>query len=348
MLSPDTYLRSLASETPRRYTFDATDVAGARAWQQEFRPVLRETLGLNRIAARGRATSDALLLGTDQRADHVREEWRLETEPGHWLDYYLLRPLGPPQARALVLCPHGHGGQARREYVGAYASSDDQRRIESEELNVALQAVREGYIALAPDMRGFAGRRLREDIEQGADHSCRPLAMRALMLGRTLLGERVWDMQRLLDWALAREEVASHAVIVTGNSRGGTVTLFLSEVDERVGICVPVCYYCTFEASIGSIKHCECNYIPGILETAEMYEVAALIAPRPFLAVNGVQDPIFPINAVRESYARLRKVYELFDASDSCALHEGPDGHRYYKDLVWPWVKTALQVTQRS
>lgn len=305
--------------------------------------MLRAMLGLDRIAVRGRAGTVARLLDSELQPDHVREEWRLETEPGFHLEFYLLRPLEAAGRRPLVLCPHGHGGQARREYVGEYASEEDRHRIKSEELDVALQAVREGYLALAPNMRAFADHRLREDVEQGADNSCRPLAMRALILGRTLLGERVWDMQRLLDWALSLEAVDPDAVVVTGNSGGGTVTLFLSAVDERVRLCVPVCYFCTFEASIGSIKHCECNYVPNLLHLAEMYDVAALVAPRPFLAVNGEQDPIFPIQAVRESYHRLRRAYEVFGTPESCALHVGPAGHRYYKALVWPWVARVLE-----
>ena len=46
-----------------------------------------------------------------------------------------------------------------------------------------------------------------------------------------------------------------------------------------------------------SIAHCIDNYVPGILNWAEMYDVAGLIAPRPLFSEAGEQDTIFPIAA---------------------------------------------------
>ena len=64
-----------------------------------------------------------------------------------------------------------------------------------------------------------------------------------------------------------------------------------------------------------SLSHCIDNYVPGILNWAEMYDVAGLIAPRPLFAESGEKDNIFPIAASRESFARVKKVYELFGAA---------------------------------
>ncbi len=341
-MSPDSSLSTLAAEAPRARAFNATDPEDAHRWQAAFRPQLRVMLGLDTMERRGTPPMIAERLSTQRLADHMREEWTLETEIGYYVSFFLLLPLNTTDRLPLVLTPHGHGGQARREYSGLYASEEDRERIEAEELDVALQAVREGYAVIAPDMRGFADLRLREDIEAGEDNSCWPLSMRALLVGRTLLGERIWDVQRLLDWALQREDIDARRVVLTGNSGGGTITLFAAAVDERVRVCVPACYFCSFEHSIGSIKHCACNYIPGMLQAAEMADVAALIAPRPFLAVNGAHDPIFPIAATRASYARLQEAYTLFGAEDTCRLSVGDDGHRYYQALVWPVVREFL------
>ena len=42
-----------------------------------------------------------------------------------------------------------------------------------------------------------------------------------LLAGRTPIGERVWDMSRLIDWALANLEVNPDKIAMTGNSGGG-------------------------------------------------------------------------------------------------------------------------------
>jgi hypothetical protein len=46
-----------------------------------------------------------------------------------------------------------------------------------------------------------------------------------------------------------------------------------------------------------------------------MYDVAGLIAPRPFFAESGRKDDIFPIDAFRESFARVKNVYDVFQSS---------------------------------
>jgi hypothetical protein len=45
-----------------------------------------------------------------------------------------------------------------------------------------------------------------------------------------------------------------------------------------------------------------------------MYDVAGLIAPRPLYVESGSKDPIFPIAGSNEGFARVKKVYEVFDA----------------------------------
>src|SRR3712207_8365529 len=35
-------------------------------------------------------------------------------------------------------------------------------------------------------------------------------------------------------------------------------------------------YLCTFKDSILALAHCHCNYVPGLLQDAEMYDIAAL------------------------------------------------------------------------
>lgn len=166
--------------------------------------------------------------------------------------------------------------------------------------------------------------------------------MHALLFGRTLVGERVWDVQRLIDWASTLDYVDQDAIVITGNSGGDTISLFAAAVDQRIRVCIPSSYFCTFEDSIGSIYHCECNYVPGLLAHAEMFDVAGLVAPRSFLAVTGTEDPIFPVDAVRRSFARLREIYGVFGAEDRCKLSVNEGGHRYYKRDVWPFVRQAL------
>lgn len=345
-MNADTYAAQLGQEAYPSFSFRARDLDEARRWQREFRSKLIELLGIPRIASRGKPPLKATRIGVEPQPDHVREEWTLETEPGFHLPFYLLKPLSPARERLpLVLTPHGHGKLAKKTYVGIAYSESDRREMEEGERDIALQAVREGYLAIAPDMRGFAGLRLKSDIEKDANNSCQMLQMRAYMFGRTLIGERVWDMQRLIDWAVQRDDVDPERIVITGNSGGGTVSLFAAAVDERIRVAVPGSYFCTFRDSILAVHHCPCNYVPGLALYAEMWDVAGLIAPRPFMAVNGRDDRIFPLHGTEYAFARLSEIYSLFGAQDQCALSIGEGGHRYYKKDVWPFVRRALALS---
>jgi dienelactone hydrolase len=337
----DQYFSTLAASTYREYAFRARNTKEFRQWQRAFRSRLHAVLGLHRIQEGGVTDLAPRMIKQEAFADHVREEWRITTEPGFELPFFLLRPLDKStRSRPVVITPHGHGIHGKHTYVGAGNESAPDAEGDRD---IALQAVRQGYLALAPDMRAFAAMRLSEDIKAERTSSCQLLQVRAIMFGRTLIGERVWDMMRLVDFAATLPDADLDRILITGNSGGGTVTLFAAACDTRFHMAIPGSYFCTFAGSIGHVSHCACNYVPGIMQLGEMYDIAGLIAPRPFLAVHGSQDRIFPRPATEEAFARLKKIYQTAGAEEACQIHFGAEGHRYYKEPVWPFVKQWFQ-----
>lgn len=182
---------------------------------------------------------------------------------------------------------------------------------------------------------------LAQDINDERN-GCWQLASRSVQLGRPLLGQRVSDAMQLLDWALARKDIDRRKVVMTGNSGGGTMTLFTSAVDKRITASAPSCYFSTFAGSIMAMWHCPCNFVPGLQPVAEMSDIAGLFAPKPMLIIAGTKDTIFPIDAVREGFSNLKKIYAAAGAADNVELYEGPGGHRYYKARVWDFFREKL------
>jgi hypothetical protein len=120
------------------------------------------------------------------------------------------------------------------------------------------------------------------------------------------------------------------------------VTLFSAALDERLQAMAISGYLSTFRDSILSIRHCLCNYVPGLLAEAEMYDVAALLAPRPLVIEAGIHDPIFPIDSVRRSYEQVRRSYELLGAEERLASDFFDGDHRISGavayDFLWRWL----------
>jgi hypothetical protein len=329
---------------PREFSFRATSVAEFEDWKRSFSERLKNILGLNNIARdlRGHSPTAEFSESVD-KGDYLQEKWYLQVEPTLRLPFWVLRPHNISKPLPLVITPHGHNHP--EIYRGEAKTEEDFKSIVQGERDIAVQAVREGYMVISPTTRGFGETRTEEDIREGRHKSCRLQLMHGLLVGRTPIGERVWDMSRLIDWAIDNLPIDKERIAITGNSGGGTVSLFTAACDERISVAVPSCYFCTFEGSIGTITHCDCNYVPGILRLAEMYEVAGLIAPRPLCIVAGLEDKIFPIEHVHEAYQHLKEIYEVAGVSERCELYIGPGGHRYYKAGSWPFIRKWFSFT---
>jgi hypothetical protein len=70
-----------------------------------------------------------------------------------------------------------------------------------------------------------------------------------------------------------------------------------------------------------------------------MYDVAGLIAPRPFCAISGKDDPIFPIEHALFAFEKLKNIYAVAGEPGNCEHYIGHAGHRYYKDGSWPFIR---------
>jgi dienelactone hydrolase len=166
--------------------------------------------------------------------------------------------------------------------------------------------------------------------------------MHGLLAGRTSIGERVWDMQRLIDWASSLDEVDARDIVMMGNSGGGVLTTFAAACDERIGIAVSSCAYSPFVGMDGKIQHHDCNAVPGIMTFGEFWDVAGLIAPRHFLAVHGRYDQLKATEEVDRAVRELRRIYEAVDAAGHFEQLYGNGGHRFYGSLMWPFINAAL------
>lgn len=77
-----------------------------------------------------------------------------------------------------------------------------------------------------------------------------------------------------------------------------------------------------------------------------MTDIGALIAPRPLLIASADRDWIFDIEAVREVYRKLKRLYELLGASENVKLIETPGAHSYHersRRSIFAWFMKHLR-----
>ena len=338
-LSLHARFEQLRSSALLSMTFDEEAAADFKSWQRRLREAL---LNLLAVHPQEEQPVSGRVLDERDMGDYVRQYVRFNSRDGVTIPAFKMVPKGLSGPVPAVLCLHGHG---TGKCIPADFGQDVKGRpvVVEGERDYAVQAVREGYISLTPDMRGMGELMLQDDLAGDRGSSCQQLSQRALMVGRTLLGMRVLDCMSAVDYLTALPEVDAGKLVCTGQSGGGTATLFATALDTRFAVSVPSCYFCTFEHSILAMSHCDCNYAPGLLNLCEMYDIAGLIAPRPLLIISGEQDSIFPIEGVRLAFEKLQRMYEAAGARGRLELYVGPEGHRYYKARVWDFVRESLK-----
>jgi dienelactone hydrolase len=162
------------------------------------------------------------------------------------------------------------------------------------------------------------------------EYSCRPAACAALLFGQTMIGWRAWDTMRAIDYLATRPEIDAGRVATLGASGGGTTALFTAALDERVKVAVVSAYFNTFRDSIVSISHCPDNYVPGLLQSMEMYDLAGLVAPRALFVEGGERDRIFPVQGFRTAVTKARQIYQAFGTPEKFGAETHGGAHEFY------------------
>ena len=284
----------------------------------------------------------------EQLEGYSRGTGRIQTEPDVWVRFWILKPDGPGPF-PLAVTPHGH--ENGDEYAGVWDAVQTREKIARTDQDVAVQAAKRGLLAIAPATRGMgrnpSSYRIR-DIADRVGRDCRCHAWQVALAGRTMIGERVWDLMRLIDWALALPEVADGRVLMLGNSGGGMATLHAAACDGRIGVAVPCCAFDNYISPHGTMRPCPCNVVPGMLTFGEYWDVAGLIAPRSLLTVNGLKDELHPVAEVDHAVSRLRAIYGTAGCGDRYEHRYGPEGHRFYSSIMWPWIENATRADRPS
>jgi dienelactone hydrolase len=336
---PVAYTRDLYADAPRRLRFQARSRSQAEAWQKQLRVKLAELVG---GFPAGRAPLRPVTLETRAFPGYRREKFVFDARPGVSVLGYLLLPDKAKAPAATMICVPGHG-RGVDDIVGI----DDKGRERTDKAgyqhDFAIQVVEAGMAAVAIEPMAFGCRRDAITARKGLGTSaCQPTAGGALLVGQTMLGWRVWDVMRTVDYIATRPELDASRVGCMGISGGGTVTVFATALEPRLRVALVSGYLNTFRDSVGSLSHCIDNYVPGILNWAEMYDVAGLIAPRPLFVESGEKDNIFPIGASIESFGKVRDIYDVFGASDRIEQEVFPDEHSFWGKRGIPFLVRQL------
>lgn len=299
-------------------------------WQAEARRELTDLLGITELLAEPRCPLAPRSLWKRENDLGTIEKIVFCSEDGFENRIYLCLPHGARPPYRAFLCLQGHSTGMHTSIGVDWHDETTPIRIEGDR-DFALGCMRRGIPAVALEQR-YMGENSTDPEHKPA---CYQPAMCALLRGRTALGERIFDVDRTIDYLASRGDFDLSRLGILGNSGGGTTSMFAGAVLPRLTHILPSCSFSSFADSIGAMYHCSCNYIPGLLCYGESADVLGLIAPRPLVVVSGSEDQIFPLGPAQRQFARLQEIYAAAGAPGRCRHVIGNGGHRFYADDAW-------------
>ncbi|MHC4101275.1 MAG: alpha/beta hydrolase family protein [Planctomycetota bacterium] len=157
---------------------------------------------------------------------------------------------------------------------------------------------------------------------------------------RTLMGERLWDLIRCVDYLTTREDVDAKNIGCTGLSLGGQMANRLSAMDTRIKASCPAGWLPSAEWWIlrkrqeTSRSGCVCWYFPGLTENFCVVDIYIMNAPRALMYHAGEKDNLTPIKIATANMQRIKPAYAVFGQADLATIDVHPFGHQYNADTT--------------
>ncbi|CEK13764.1 dienelactone hydrolase family protein [Chthonomonas calidirosea] len=228
----------------------------------------------------------------------------IESLPGFWLYGNLYQPLPLPEVRQPgVLIAHGHWASGR------LTDTD-----EASFVACGIAMARAGWTAFAYDMVGYTDTTL-------VSHQFALDAEEALW-EISLFGLQTWNSLRALDFLLSLPHVDPDRIGMTGASGGGTQTMVLAAIDDRLKVSAP-CVMVSHTMQGG----CLCENAPGLRIDFSNLDIAAAHAPNPQILVGATGD--WTKDTLTVEGPSIARIYDLYGRPESFRYRLLDYGHNF-------------------
>ena len=225
------------------------------------------------------------------------ENIALEVVPGVYTTGSIYKPLRPGKKNAVILTPNGHFG--------------DGRYRESEQIRCANLA-KMGAIVVSYDLFSWGESALQF-----------PSEYHKTSIAQTV---QVLNGKKLLDYLLKLPQTDSSRVGITGGSGGGSHTLFLTAIDDRIKVSVPVVMISSYFSGGCPCESGQPIHLCG--NGTNNAEISAMAVPRPQLIISDGLD--WTQNVPELEFPFIKNIYSFYQAKEKVKnVHFPEEGHDY-------------------
>jgi len=232
-----------------------------------------------------------------KKKGYVAINFYIETLPGLYVCGTMYKPDDFKGRIPLILCPNGHFQDGRY-------NRDIQYRC--------AMLAKMGTITINWDLFAWGESQLQF-----------PSSMHRTSIAMQI---QYWNALRILDYFYSLNFVDKERIGITGASTGGSYTMVLTAIDDRIKLSVPV-------AMLSSYHYGGCPCESGLPihfcgNGTNNPEIAAMCAPRPMLIVSDGKD--WTANVPDVEFPYLKKIYSFYNAIDKIEnVHLPYEGHDY-------------------
>lgn len=139
----------------------------------------------------------------------------------------------------------------------------------------------------------------------------------------------IWDAIRAIDYLVSRKEVDADRIGVTGFSGGGTITSFVSALDDRVKVSIPSSWSTANRRQLETkgAQDAESTLVHSVAMGITFEDLIEVRAPKPTMMTFVSRDEYLTLQGAREAYAEAKKAYEAFTAEGNLVLVEDDSRH---------------------
>jgi dienelactone hydrolase len=363
------FVQRQADRSPLELSFLEPRFRNLGSWQKTARARVLDQLFYSPPAV---SPEPEIVRRTD-KGEYVEEYLTFRTTPDLRVPAYVLIPQKTALPAPGIVLLHCHGGFYvwGKEKVVAVENEHPVLSAFKQQLyegkSIATELVRRGYVVITIDMFYWGERRMLLDEDPAAyrepqrmsaediaafnrrsSQNEQLVARSLLTAGITWPGVMLWDDLRTLDYLASRPEVDRQRLACVGLSVGGYRSFLLAALDQRIKAAVDVGWMTAFAPTlrrhvintVGLTFH-----IPGLYRYLDFPDLAALVAPRSLLVINGSKDALFPAEGVEKAFRKIEACYRKASVPDRqrCRLYDAP--HQFNVEMqaeAWEWLATHL------
>ncbi|MBY0588154.1 hypothetical protein K2X85_13320 [bacterium] len=320
--------------------------ASVHEWEVQSAAIRRRVLvsqGLWPMPAR--PAVKAVIHGTITKPGYTIEKVYFESLPGHFVCGNLYRPSDRQKKRAAVLFPHGHFGNGRLQETPADEAAKQiaigaERFIENATYfaqSPLIQLTKMGCVVFQYDMVG-KGDSQAIAHRQGYDDAAAVLWLQSFM------GLQTWNSLRGLDFLAGLDDVDASRIGMTGASGGGTQTILIGAIDDRLR--------CSFPAVMVSTSMqggCTCENAPLLRIGMGNVDIAAAFAPKP-MGMTNAND--WTLHFQTKGFPELQALYGMLGSPTNVAVEAFPQFKHNFnqvsREVMYRWMNQHLELNASS